>query len=64
MSGISGVSSAINAYSNAASKISRGQGSLAANSVEMITSQNSLEANVNVIKAQDEMLGTLLDIKA
>lgn len=61
---ICGVNSGINRLEMAASKIARNQGDMVSNMVQLPIAKTEVAANVRVIKAQSEMLGTLLDIRA
>ncbi len=63
-SNISSIQSNQAQMNRSADNIANGNADLSKEIPKQIVAQNETEVNVAAIKAQDDMLGTLLDIKA
>ncbi|PCJ17449.1 MAG: hypothetical protein COB02_13585 [Candidatus Cloacimonadota bacterium] len=58
----SGLQNSIQLHNQASQKLSKGN--IIEGSVDSISAEASFKANIKVIQAKDEILGTLLDLKA
>ena len=65
-SALNGINSHINSINQTAHRVARYApgGDLAGNMVQMMLDKQGVAANVEVIKATDEMIGSLLDVFA
>jgi flagellar hook protein FlgE len=62
--GRTGIYQATQKLGSSAGKIAANKGDLSENMVGMMGAENQLKASSKIIQAKDEMLGTVIDLKA